>query len=257
MAIQKDREIVRQHIRDTGAEVVIFDPFYLSALGGAKNVEASNVMQMGPLIREMEDAVKQENATPVFVHHFNREVKVGAKPELKDMTYAGAGETAAQWLLLNHRVPFDAETGECKIWMLWGGRAGQHGLAPLTSAKAISAKISRGGPGTSPSSAPRRSVSRPAADHRRVYGPNKSGTGNGPSSPISQPSPRGKGRRSVRIHEAVHTGPNPCQRALRELEVLRLVTPVQVTRRGREWDGWAATDAGRKRARQMRSTSEA
>jgi hypothetical protein len=127
MALAEDKRIVRDEIRRHGADVVIFDPLYLCALSGT-NVNAGSVFEMGEILQAMEDVVKDEHATPVFLHHFVKSVKPGIEPTLGHMAFAGAAERAAQWMLLNHRVPFDATNGHARLIMDVGGRAGQGGV---------------------------------------------------------------------------------------------------------------------------------
>jgi len=126
MSVTEDQRFVREEIRRHEADVVIFDPLYLCALGGT-DADASNVFEMGTILRDMDGLLLDEGATPIFLHHFTKNVKVGAKPKLGDMAFAGSAERAAQWILLNHRVPFDSETGHARLMMEVGGRAGQCG----------------------------------------------------------------------------------------------------------------------------------
>jgi len=126
LSLKEDQRIVRQEIRDRGATIAIFDPFYLTAISGT-NTEASNVYQMGEAIRRIEEVCKEEGATPFFVHHFRKDIKPGVTPTLAHMTFAGAGEAAAQWILVNHRKEFDVENGYARLVMIFGGRAGHAG----------------------------------------------------------------------------------------------------------------------------------
>ncbi|MFN3152915.1 AAA family ATPase [Bremerella sp.] len=252
LAIKKDQETVRRHIRERGAQVVIFDPFYLIALTGS-GVEASNVMQMGPLIRIMEDVCKDEGATPVFVHHFNKSIKVGTKPELKDMTFAGAGEVAAQWLLLNHRVGFDSETGDCRLWMQFGGRAGQYGLLGVDIHEGRLDEEFRG-----------REWRVSVLDHEEVTGSNSCGR---QSSRAQRDLERqhdilkhlanlaeGSGESLNAILRAVNSRSDTCHRSLQELVTQRLVEETTVTRNGRNYSGWRLTQAGRERLQRSSQT---
>lgn len=126
LGLKQDQMVVRREIRQHRADIVIFDPFYLMALAGT-NTEASNVFQMGEMIRAIENVCKEEGATPIFVHHFVKSMKIGATPNLRDMAFAGAAEMAAQWLLVNHRTEYDWAHGHCRLIMCGGGRAGQSG----------------------------------------------------------------------------------------------------------------------------------
>jgi hypothetical protein len=126
MSLAEEQETVRREIRRREADVVIIDPLYLAALAGS-DADASNVFEMGAVLRAMEDVVLSEGATPIFLHHFNKSVKAGMEPSLGHMAYSGSAERAAQWILLNHRVPFDPMAGHARLAMIVGGRAGQAG----------------------------------------------------------------------------------------------------------------------------------
>jgi len=127
MAVKEVQRIVRDRIREHGSTVVIFDPLYLCALVGGKG-DAGNIFDMGIILRDMEQLVLDEGATPIFVHHFVKGIKPGTMPTLAHMAFSGSAERAAQRILLNHRVPFDSSNGHARLIMEVSGRFGQCGL---------------------------------------------------------------------------------------------------------------------------------
>jgi hypothetical protein len=114
-------------IKREGIEVVFVDPAYLCLLDGAQDLSAANMFQVGPLLRAFARACLEAGATPILIHHANRQLKVGERMELSHIAYSGFGQWARQWVFLNHREPFDAETATAKLFMRAGGSAGAGG----------------------------------------------------------------------------------------------------------------------------------
>ncbi|MCC9606213.1 AAA family ATPase [Blastopirellula sp. JC732] len=244
LASKQDQQRVKKLIRDFSSQVVIFDPFYLIALSGT-NTEAGNVFQMGERISELEDLCKSEGATPVFVHHFTKTVKTGAVPALKDMSFAGSAERAAQWLLINHRVPFDSSAGHCRLWMAFGGRAGQSGLYGLDIHEGQLDQNFRG-----------REWNVQVLTREEIHETETRGSLQGPRAQQERNREQailthlvglseGEGTTLTALHQAVGARSDACRRSLRELETRRLVERTTVTRNGRKYDAWQVTLGGR------------
>jgi replicative DNA helicase len=117
--------------RELRLGVGIIDPLYLCLLAGARNVEASNLYQMGPVLSRASRALLDAGCTPIFVHHFkqgrDRREQFGP-PSLDDLSYAGVQEFARQWLLVSRREEYTPGTGKHRLWMAAGGSGGHTGL---------------------------------------------------------------------------------------------------------------------------------
>jgi len=88
-------------------KVAIIDPLYLCLMGGADRASANNLYEVGPVLFKAAKACLLAGATPVFLHHATKSAKKNAEPlDLEDLAWAGIGEFARQWLLLNRREPF-------------------------------------------------------------------------------------------------------------------------------------------------------
>jgi replicative DNA helicase len=98
-------------------------------LSGTTDVSAANLYQMGPLLRRVADVCLQSGATPILVHHFNRAGAMSTDPpSLENLAFAGIGEFARQWLLINRRQKFEPGSGIHNLWLAVGGSAGQSAL---------------------------------------------------------------------------------------------------------------------------------
>jgi hypothetical protein len=75
----------------------------------------------------------QAGATPIINHHMTKYAQMARSQarepmQLSDLTGAGFGPVARQWMLLNYLTPYDADTGCCELWLNIGGSAGHGGL---------------------------------------------------------------------------------------------------------------------------------
>lgn len=122
----EDLALIQREIRASNATVVVIDPLYLMLLAGGKDVNASNIYEMGPLMEKMSRSCLDAGATPILLHHFN---KAGScdfeSPKLENMSFAGITEFARQWILLKRRERF--QPGTHRLWMSTGGSAGHAG----------------------------------------------------------------------------------------------------------------------------------
>lgn len=110
-------------LRDHEVDVVIFDPLYLCLLAGSK-AAASNLYEVGPILRQAASACLKAGATPVLIHHSTK----GSKNKdpflgLEDLAYAGIGEFARQWILLSRPKPYRMD-GEHHLAMSVGSSVG-------------------------------------------------------------------------------------------------------------------------------------
>jgi chemotaxis protein histidine kinase CheA len=112
-------------VRKYNAGLVILDPLYL-ALGLSADVKPESMFSMGPVLRRFVDACTETWATPVIVHHASQGLRPGRRMLLQNLSHAGLGQIARQWLLVNHRTPHDSVTGTSSLVMTTGGSMG-HG----------------------------------------------------------------------------------------------------------------------------------
>ncbi|MFO0881547.1 MAG: AAA family ATPase [Gemmataceae bacterium] len=125
-----ERQKVCEEIHRTRAGLVIIDPLYLCGLASS-SYSSSNLFEMGEFLSTIEAAVLSMGATPVLVHHMVKGIRVGDEPTLADMAFAGSAERAGQWILVNHREPFDPTQGRASLRLHVGGRAGQSAVIHL------------------------------------------------------------------------------------------------------------------------------
>lgn len=130
LTIPDHLEAMEKHIEKYGTKLLILDPTYLSLLKAAPlNTQTGIVFQMGQLLKPYGDLGAKHGCVMCLVHH---NTKQGAKefnrlPTLEDISGAGFGEFARQWILLRRRSAYIPKEGEHKLWMVTGGSAGHAG----------------------------------------------------------------------------------------------------------------------------------
>jgi len=121
----EDIAAIRRELDARPAELIIIDPLYLCLLSGNSEVSPANLYQVGPLLRRIATACLESGATPVLVHHFVKSGAMSHEPaSLESLAFAGIGEFARQWMLINRREKFRPGTGHHKLWLNCGGSVG-------------------------------------------------------------------------------------------------------------------------------------
>lgn len=113
---QEDLKRIRDFIARKQIEVMIVDPpLSHPAGGGAKDVSATDLYQMGSVYGDVAEAITVAGATPVLAHHFKKTVgKDDTDLDLDDFSFVGAAEFARQSLLIGRRGRYiDHERQPC------------------------------------------------------------------------------------------------------------------------------------------------
>lgn len=126
----KELRALASQAKDKGLKVLIIDPIYLSLLAGASNVKSTDMLQMGPLLASVAEALLEAGATPILVHHTVKHLRPGDRDgrfepiEREDLAQSGFAEFARQWLLINRRARYEEGSGKHALWLGVGGSAG-------------------------------------------------------------------------------------------------------------------------------------
>jgi len=122
-----------EHLEDTirkqGIRVAILDPLYLCLLSAETAGEARNIFAMGPVLSELTSLGQRTGVTIILLHHFRKSGLVDDENPcpLEELAQSGVAEWARQWLLLQRRLPYQAD-GVHSLWMRCGGSAGHASL---------------------------------------------------------------------------------------------------------------------------------
>jgi hypothetical protein len=125
--LAKDRKELRAILKELKIDVVVIDPLYLCLLG-SKGSTATNLFEVGRILRRAAKACLDAGATPILIHHAIKgaDAKTGML-DLDSLAFAGIGEFARQWILLGRRFPFKPGSGKHELIMTVGGSAGHSG----------------------------------------------------------------------------------------------------------------------------------
>ena len=128
---QDQLDSLRDTIEELNGEIVAIDPAYLS-MGG--DVEASNLLSMGALLRRIGELAQEMKVTLLFCHHTNKQLHIGQVCQLTHLTQSGWREWPRQWFLINRTKVFDsnARSRIHNLIINIGGSAGHSGLFDVT-----------------------------------------------------------------------------------------------------------------------------
>jgi replicative DNA helicase len=131
---------LKAYLQAQQVKLVIIDPLYLCGLG--QGGSASNLYEVGPLLRRVGQSCLAAGATPVYLHHTTKAAASKKEPlDLDDLAFAGIGEYARQWLLVSRREPFEPGAGVHNLHLSVGGSARQRRSLGL-----LGSRYSRGHP---------------------------------------------------------------------------------------------------------------
>jgi hypothetical protein len=120
----RDLERLRAWLKARAIAVVFLDPLYLCLLSGlGRKIQAGNRHAVGPLLKAVADTCLDVGATPVLVDHALKH-RPHRPLGLADVAWAGPAEFARQWLLTNHRKPYEPATGTSRLYLTIGGSEG-------------------------------------------------------------------------------------------------------------------------------------
>lgn len=125
LAVPGDRTELRRLLAGEGIEAVVIDPVYLCLLAGGRTLSASNLFDVGAVLGAAADACARAGATLILVHHTVKGLAERPGPAgLGDLAFAGVGEFARQWLLVNRTAEYVPGTGAHELVLTVGGSAG-------------------------------------------------------------------------------------------------------------------------------------
>ena len=123
-----DIDALISEIRRNRYDVVIVDPLYLCLLAGSRDLQASNLFDVGPLLSRFCQACLAAGATPILIHHTIKLRQQHRHAELDDLAFAGIQEYARQWILINRRRDFQPGLGRHELTLNVGSSAGVSSL---------------------------------------------------------------------------------------------------------------------------------
>ena len=125
LSVPADRAELRRVLRGEGIGVVVLDPVYLCLLAGGRTLSATNLFDVGAVLGAAADACSRAGATLVLVHHTTKGVADRGGPATPGgLAFAGVGEFARQWLLVNRAAEYAPGTGRHDLVLSVGGARG-------------------------------------------------------------------------------------------------------------------------------------
>jgi replicative DNA helicase len=137
-----DRERFAAGLAEVKVEVVIIDPLYLCLLRGADQASAANLYEIGLLLWSAAQCCLSAGAMPIFVHHTVKKAGKATKGQvepldLDDLAFAGIGEFARQWLLVQRLKAYLPGSGAHALRLTAGSSAGHSGSWDLDVVEGI------------------------------------------------------------------------------------------------------------------------
>ncbi|MCX7428772.1 MAG: AAA family ATPase [Planctomycetia bacterium] len=125
-------------IAERHLDVVVIDPLYLSLLSARTASGASNLFAMGATLAPLSALAQTTGCTPILLHHFrkNSAVDDDEPAGLAELSQAGIGEWARQWILLQRRSAYQHD-GTHELYMRTGGSASHAGLWGVDVAEGV------------------------------------------------------------------------------------------------------------------------
>jgi AAA domain/DnaB-like helicase N terminal domain len=115
----------RAALEESGAEVLILDPFYRMFDGDGQE----SIFKMGAVLGTIDELCQELGVTLILCHHLKTSrLNQFAPAELDDLAYAGCAEYFRQWLLLARREAYEPGSGHHRLWLTIGGSAGHNSL---------------------------------------------------------------------------------------------------------------------------------
>ena len=121
---KSDLEQIRQFIEQNEIQVLIIDPFYLTANLGN---DAGNLFVVGEKLKPLSELGQETGCSIVLIHHTRKNTgqKEFAEPRMEDLAYSGLPQWMRQWFLIGRREAYDGDQpGSQKLWVNGGGSQG-------------------------------------------------------------------------------------------------------------------------------------
>ena len=114
-----------------GCKALLLDPAYLTLFDEGSKVQASNLFEMGPLLRRITELRKETGATFVMAHHTRKsqnkqDFSSFRKTTRDDLSQSGFSQWMRQWILLSRRGAY-LHDGKHVIHLEIGGSSGHGG----------------------------------------------------------------------------------------------------------------------------------